>query len=543
MTTDRTQIPESGLPHSDILQTLDDYKVGDADYRGGRTWSLVYWAGEEHHHLIEEAHRRFLAENALNPMAFKSLKRMEREVIEMTASMLNAPPEAVGTMTSGGTESLLLAVKTYRDRARSKRLLPRLGRPNMVVPETIHVAFDKAGHLFGVEKRVARTDAFGAVDVDHMARLVDRNTIMLAGSAPQYVHGTVDPIPAIGELALRTGLPLHVDACFGGFMLPWLERLGVDLPVWDFRVPGVSSISADVHKYGFGAKGASTIVYRDMSYLRHQFFVAAQWQGGIYISPGLPGTRPGGPIAAAWTAMKALGQEGYLMLARGALEAAVELRAGIATIPGLRVMGHPHSTIVTWTSTDPAVDVYAVADQLQALGWGVDRQQRPASVHLTVNASNLPVVDRYLADLREAVAHVRAHPELRTQGEAAVYGLMAKVPMGAGLGRFVEREVLNVVEGMYAAGASEAGPKPSPVLDKYGAQVRDVLDKVEGWRDAAKAQLSGLAERSGLAGLTGLADDLEKRARKIQRKLPRLGAALEGPKAALTRRFSFKRKV
>ncbi len=472
----RTALPSKGEPHEELIATLERYRIGDADYKGGRTWSLVYWAGDAHHRLVKEAHERFMAENALNPMAFKSLKRMEREVIEMTASMLHAPPTAVGTMTSGGTESLLLAVKTYRDRARAKK--PWLRRPNMVVPETIHVAFDKAAHLFGVRKKVAPVGDDGAVDPRALERLVDAGTVMIAGSAPQYPHGTVDPITELGRIALAHDVPLHVDACFGGFVLPCLERLGVRLPAWDFRVPGVTSVSADIHKYGFGAKGASTIVYRDMSYLRHQFFVSTGWTGGIYVSPGLPGTRPGGPIAAAWAAMRALGEDGYLALAKDAWQAAEHLRAGIARIPGLRVMGQPHSTIVTWASSDEAVDVFAVCDRLQALGWGVDRQQKPPSVHLTVNASNLPVVDTYLADLAEAVAHVRRHPELRTSGDAAIYGLMAKVPVRLG-GRFVAREVLKVVEGMYAAGPSDEAAPNSPFIERYGGRLRDVLDRFE----------------------------------------------------------------
>lgn len=480
-----TRLPPTGRPHDEILSALDAKREGDADYKNGRTWSLVYWAGDAHHELLREAHDRLMATNALNPLAFKSLKRMEREVVEMTARMLNAPESAVGTMTSGGTESLLLAVKTYRDRARKKR--PWILRPNIVAPETIHVAFDKAAHLFGVRLKLAPVGDDGAVDVDAMRRLVDAQTILLAASAPQYPHGTVDPIPAIAALARKKRLPLHVDACFGGFMLPWLERLGVAMPTWDFRVPGVTSISADIHKYGYGAKGASVIVYRDMDLLRHQFFVTTRWAGGIYVSPGLPGTRPGGPIAAAWAAMNALGESGYLALAKEAWQTAERLRAGIGAIAGLRVMGSPHATIVTWTSDDDAVDVFAVADLLQEKGWAVDRQQRPPSVHLTANASNAPIVDSYLADLAEAVAHVRARPELKHKGEAAVYGLMAKVPID----RLVAREVLGAVASMYAAGADPDAPPDTAAIDRHGPRLRALLDGL----DEVRARLGRLSWR------------------------------------------------
>ncbi|MCB9729981.1 MAG: aspartate aminotransferase family protein [Deltaproteobacteria bacterium] len=486
----RATIPEAGRPHDELLETMAGFREGDADYAGGRTWSMVYYAGDEHHALMEQAHNLFLAGNALNPIAFKSLKRMETEVVQMTASMLNAPPDAVGTMTQGGTESLLLAVKTYRDLARARR--PWIRRPNMVVPETIHVAFDKAAHYFGVDIRRARVDARGQADVRAMKRLINQSTIFLGASAPQYPSGSVDPIAEIGALAARRGLPFHVDACFGGFILPWLEQLGVAMPVWDFRVPGVTSMSADLHKFGYAAKGASTIVYRDMGYLRHQFFVATDWCGGIYISPTMAGTRPGGAIAAAWAALQGMGRDGYLALAEQAWQGAERLRAGIGAIEGLRVMGMPHSTVVTWTADGPGVDIFAVADLLQERGWGVDRQQRPASVHCTVNASNLPVLDTYLDDLREAVAHVKAHPELSREGDAAVYGLMARVPLRG----LVKREVLKVMETMYGPEGGEVdlsadaeGDKLAALVRKYGDPVFSAIDRVVALRDRARDKL------------------------------------------------------
>lgn len=475
----RPALPIQGLAPQTLEARLTESAKNDVDYKGGRTWSLVYWVDEEHHAACERAQTLFMDTNALNPLAFKSLKRMEHEVVQMTASMLNAPPTAVGTMTTGGTESLLLAVKTYRDRARKKR--PWILRPNIVVPESIHVAFDKACHYFGVRKRAAPVRDDGRVDVDAMARLIDHNTIMVACSAPQYPWGTMDPVAEVGALALRHKLPLHVDACFGGFMLPWLERLGVPLDPWDFRVPGVTSISADLHKYGYAPKGSSVIVYRDMDHLKHQFFVVGGWSGGVYISPSIPGTRSGGAIASAWTSMMALGEEGYLRLAKGAWEAAQRLRAGISKIEGLRLLGRPDATIVTWASNDPGVDVYAVADQMILRGWPVDRQQSPPSVHLTVNAANLPVVDTYLSDLAACVEHVRAHPELKKEGEAAVYGLMAKIP-ARGL---VEREVLKVMEKMYGPDGGE-GPVQAEeglvkdLVDKYGDKVFALIERARG---------------------------------------------------------------
>lgn len=467
--SDRPQIPARGEPAETVLDALASFRADDVDWKGGRTWSLVYDPGPAHRELLLRAHALYASENGLNPMAFPGLHRLERETVQMTASLLNAPESCAGTLTSGGTESLLLAVLGARNRARRRR-------PNVVLPETAHVAFDKAAHAFGVRLKRAPVDENGAADVGAMRRLVDRNTVLLVASAPQYPHGTVDPVPEIGRLAERKRIPLHVDACFGGFLLPWLERIGVELPAWDFRVPGVTSISADLHKYGFAAKGASVLLHRDREGLRHQLFVATDWSGGIYASPSLPGTRPGGPIAAAWAALRAMGEDGYLERAKEAWETAERMRRGIEAITELRILGRPHSTIVTWASRTREVDVYAVADVLQARGWSVDRQQRPPCVHCTVNASNAPVLDRYLEDLREAVAEVKGRPERGREGEAAMYGLMARVPVR----RVVRRAVEDVMLGLYGPG--DGRPALTDATDdpvaRHGRRVLDALERV-----------------------------------------------------------------
>lgn len=456
----RATIPSNGQSPTTLLAEMASFRDEDIGWREGRSWSLVYFAGDAHHELVEQAHNLFLPTNGLNPTAFKSLKRMEMEVVQMTADLLHGGDEAVGTMTSGGTESILLAVKAARDRARRHR--PWVRRPNIVAPTTLHVAFDKAAHLFGLRVKRARIDANGQADLKHMRRLIDRNTVLLAASAPQYPHGSVDPIGAIGVMAEKRDIPFHVDACFGGFLLPWIEKLGRPIPVFDFRVPGVTSMSADLHKYGYAAKGASVVVYRSMDLLKHQFFVSTDWPGGIYISPTMAGTRPGGPIAAAWAALNSLGEQGYLDLTRRACETADRLRLGIEGIEGLRLMGLPHSTIVTYTSD--TLDIYAVADQLQNRGWGVDRQQDPACIHCTVTANNAEVVDRYLQELSDAVAQVRAHPELSGEGDAAIYGLMSKVPLRG----LVKHSVLEVMEQMYSPEGGQpelsGGEQDGPLL-------------------------------------------------------------------------------
>ncbi|RME73448.1 MAG: aspartate aminotransferase family protein, partial [Planctomycetota bacterium] len=374
-------LPREGVAAPRLLEALDAMRRADADWEGGRTWSMVYYAGPEHHALMREATGKYLAANALNPMAFKSLKRMEQDVVRMSLRLLNAPREASGILTAGGTESILLAVKAYRDYAR--RRWPWILRPEIVAPSTVHVAFDKAAHYFGLRIRYVEVDEQFRAIPERVERAIGRNTILVVASAPQYPHGSVDPIAEIGAIAERRGVPFHVDACVGGFMLPWLERLGVQLPVFDFRVPGVTSMSADVHKYGYAPKGASVILYRSMRHMRHQFFISTDWSGGIYASPGVLGSRPGGPIAAAWASLLSLGEEGFLRLTESAWETAQRLRRGIEQIDELRLLGAPHSTIVTYGARDEAISMFAVADELERRGWSVDRQQRPASIHLT----------------------------------------------------------------------------------------------------------------------------------------------------------------
>jgi glutamate/tyrosine decarboxylase-like PLP-dependent enzyme len=452
----------------EVLAALEAMRAGDTDWRGGRVFSLVYKVpgalGDAHDELLHRAHRLYASANLLNPMAFPSLKRMEDDLVRIAGRLMHCAG-AVGAVTSGGTESILCAVAAYRDRARRER--PWIRRPELVVPSTIHPAFDKAAHYFGVKLVKVAVGAELAADVAAMARAIGRRTIGLVASAPQYPHGVIDPIGELGRVALAAGLPLHVDACVGGFILPWLARLGRPVPIWDFRVPGVASISADLHKYAYAGKGASMLLWRSIDGMRHQFFVATDFPGGIYASPTLLGTRPGGPIAAAWAALHALGDAGYLALARDAIDAADRLRAGIARIAGLAVLGHGDATTGTTGGTtagttagttivaygaaaSAGINVYAVADRLEARGWTVDRQHRPASIHLTVTANHAAIVDDYLADLAAAVDEVRRDPSLAKAGTAAMYGMAGTLPIR----RLVASRVRKVIADLYTRGGS-----------------------------------------------------------------------------------------
>ena len=483
-------IPTKGIAHEELLETMRAYRDGDADWEAGRTWSLVYYAGEEHYDFIKKAYTLFFSENGLNPMAFRSLKRMEAEVVRMSADMLHGDDQVVGTMTSGGTESILMAVKAARERASVLKRLPI--RPEIVAPQTIHPAFAKAAHYFGAKMRYVEVDDDFRVRVDALEQAVGPKTMLIAASAPQYPHGMIDPIEEIAAIAKDRGVPFHVDACFGGFILPWIEKLGHSLPLFDFRVDGVTSMSADCHKYGFAAKGASVVLYRDMSYLRHQFFVDTEFPGGIYASPSMAGSRPGGAIAAAWASMKALGESGYMKLAEEAMDAVKRLKEHLADIDELEILGSEHATIVTFASRDDDVDIYAMADQMQDRGWALDRQHKPASLHCTVNANNGAVIDDFAADLRDAVARVRANPELASEGDAAMYGMMAKIPVRSA----VKMSVRKVMERLY--GPDSAEPDLSSLgegedadwmlafVDRYGDRALELFDRAGGWIDSLR---------------------------------------------------------
>lgn len=479
------EIPSEGMDGQALLEHMAALRGGDVRWREARAFGLVYHHSDSHTEIIKAAYNLFFSENALNPMAFKSLQRMEREVARMTARMFHGGPGVVGSMTSGGTESLLLAVLAYRNHARRHR--SRVRAPEIVVPESAHVAFSKAGEYFGV--KIVRTPLDGdyRADVRALERRIGRNTIGIVGSAPCYPYGTLDPIEALGEVALRHGLPLHVDACLGGFFLPWAERLGHPVPPFDFRVPGVVSISADVHKYGYAAKGASTILYRDAEWFKEQIFADVDWCGGAYGGATLAGTRPGGAIAAAWASLHALGVQGFMDNARAILETATRFKEGIAAIPELVLLGEPAMGVLAYGSQDGRVNVYAVAERLEQKHWHVDRLQRPAGIHLIVNPGHARIVDEYLADLREAVGYVAAHPDAALEGNAPMYGLIAKMPLRS----VIKKNVVDVIARLYAAPEAEAANTDAPDDTGMGAIPWPAMAFLR-----AKARLERLLRRS-----------------------------------------------
>lgn len=426
------KLPEKGLSKGELFERLDQQGREDANWRQGKTFSLVYYAGDEMLEVVKEAYLRFFSENALNPMVFPSLRRFESEVVRMTASLFHGDAEVAGTMTSGGSESILMAVKTARDWARANR--PEVKKPKMLLPLSAHPAFEKAAHYFDVEPVHIPLGADYRADVAEARKLLDADTILMVGSAPAYPHGVVDPIEELAAMAKEAGILFHTDACLGGFLLPFAERLGKNVPLFDFRVPGVTSISADLHKYGFAAKGASTVLYRNRDLRRFQYYVYANWPGGLYASPSMTGTRPGGPIAAAWAALMYAGEDGYKTIAGKTLDTSKAILDGIRGIPGLQVLGDPQYSVFAFTSDK--VDIYALGDAMEARGWKLDRQQRPPSLHMMITPAHEKLVGQFLADLREATLGLE-QGTLTPEGSAAMYGMIGQIEVSEQIEQFL----------------------------------------------------------------------------------------------------------
>jgi glutamate/tyrosine decarboxylase-like PLP-dependent enzyme len=396
------------MSSAEVVDALTAKRANDARWQDGRTFGMVYDGGPEVHEVAEAAALMFLHDNALNTVAVPSLGQIQSEVVSMCADLFSGGNEASGFMTSGGTESILMAVKAAREKAKAER---GITEPEMVVAESAHAAFHKAAHYFGVKARKITVAADYRADVEAMGAAVNENTVLMVGSAPQYPQGVIDPIPELAALALEAGANFHTDACMGGFVLPFMEELGEPVPPWDFRVPGVTSISADLHKFGYTPKGASVIIHRDKALRRYQTFMFDDWLGGFYASPNMQGSRPGLPMACAWAVLNRLGFEGYLRLTRTTIDTARRMADGIRSVPGLRVVGEPTAHIVALAAThgeddQPVLDIFAVGDGLQRRGWFLDRQAPPDSLHATVSPGNAPVIETFLRDLSEVVSEV-----------------------------------------------------------------------------------------------------------------------------------------
>ncbi|MBM3638870.1 MAG: aspartate aminotransferase family protein [Actinobacteria bacterium] len=407
--------------HDELIALAND----DVDVFGGRVFSLAYVPDPVTQSLSNDAYRMFAHTNGLNADAFPSLRRMQADVVSQILGWTHAPAGAAGFMTSGGTESLILAVrsalKMYQSSQSAGDTSPGRspGRLNMVLPTSAHAAFEKAAEYFDVEARRIPVLPDWRANVSMMAEAIDADTVLLVGSAPQYPQGVIDPITELSELATSRNIPLHVDACMGGVTLTFLERAGEAIPLWDFRLNGVTSLSVDLHKYGYTAKGAGVLLYRDKQRRAAQTFVTDNWLGGLYGSSGILGTKSGGPIASAWAVMRHLGDSGYQALTVTARDAALRLANHLEQHDVLQLRSWPDSTLVSFGTRSNDESIFAIADVLRTKGWYLDRQGPPPSLHATINAVHESVMTEFLRDLDDASSRVSASG---TTGRTSTYG-------------------------------------------------------------------------------------------------------------------------
>lgn len=436
-------LPVEGLGPDRALEIVKKLAEHETPrWQSGFVSGAVYHGDPEHVDFLNRAYALASQTNPLHVDVWPSAAKFEAEIVRMTGRMLGAPAGAtsdaervVGTVTSGGTESILLAMKSYRDRARSRGIR----RAEIVAPVSAHVAFDKAAELLRMTLVRVRVGSDFRADVSAIKRAITRRTAVLVGSAPGYPHGVVDPIEELSELARERRVGLHVDACLGGFVLPFARKLGYPIPGFDFSLPGVSSMSADTHKYGYAAKGTSVVLYRGAELRRFQYFVSTDWPGGLYFSPTLAGSRPGALVAATWAAMVRIGERGYLDATRRILDTATAIKRGIQTIPGLHVLGDPLWVIAFGSDS---IDIYRVLDAMASRGWSLNGLQRPPSVHfcVTLRHTEPGIAERFVEDLRAAADEVRKTPATGS-GLAPVYGLAGSFPVRGAVAELLRRFV------------------------------------------------------------------------------------------------------
>jgi sphinganine-1-phosphate aldolase len=437
-------LPTKGKAREELLDEMKALSdIEEARWKDGFVSGAVYHGDEEHIRFLNQVYALHSQSNPLHSDIWPSASKFEAEIVSMTAHMLGAHMQSArctnsdalsgepeensgvcGTVTSGGTESILLAMKTYRDWGRDRK---GITRPEMVVPVTAHAAFDKAAQYFNIKITRIPLDSHYRADVDACRKAITHNTVVLVGSAPDFPHGMIDPIKELSSLAYERNIGFHTDACLGGFVLPWARQLGYDVPEFDFHLPGVTSISADTHKYGYAAKGTSVILYRNPELRHYQYYTVADWPGGLYFSPTFAGSRPGALIATCWASLIAMGEEGYLQATRKILETASKIKEGIKEIPDLFIMGDPLWVIAFASDT---LDIYKVMDFMSRQKWSLNGLHHPSGVHLAVTLRHTQpgVAERFVSDLREAVAYVKAHPEV-SEGMAPVYGMAAGMPL------------------------------------------------------------------------------------------------------------------
>lgn len=422
-----TQLPLDGFSDEQIINLLEDnLRLSDFDWAHGRVSGSVYYQNLPLIKLITEVYGKSAYTNPLHPDVFPGLCKMEAEIVRISTKLFNGDANCCGSVTSGGTESILMACKAYRDYARETR---GVKRPEIVIPSTAHSAFDKAAQYFGLRVRSIKVDKDTlAVDIAAMKSAINRNTVMLAGSAPNFPYGTIDNIEQISHLGLSYNIPVHVDACLGGFLLAFMPQAGCATPKFDFTLKGVTSISADTHKYGFSPKGSSLVLYRDKKYHHHQFTVTTDWPGGVYGSPTISGSRAGGSIAVCWATLLHFGNSGYVAATKEILATTKYIEAELRKIDEIYIFGKPATSVIAIGSK--VFDIYRLADHLSSAGWNLNILQFPSGIHICVtHLHTVPgVADQFLSDLHEGVDGIMKDPGVPVEGKMALYGVAQSLP-------------------------------------------------------------------------------------------------------------------
>ncbi|GMF37904.1 unnamed protein product [Phytophthora lilii] len=422
-------LPAKGMADDKLLALMTDL-AGDSDdkWREGLVSGAVYHGEKEHLDVLNKAYSLFAVSNPLHADLWPAVNKFEAEVIAMTAGLMNGGhPEVCGTLSSGGTESIFLATKTHREYYRHKH---GITKPEIVACVTAHAAIDKACEILGIKLiKVPMDPKTLKVDLNAVRWSISANTIMLYSSAPNFPHGMIDDIEALSKLAVQNDVGLHVDCCLGGFVLPFARELRPDIPVFDFSLPGVTSMSCDTHKYGYGSKGTSVVLYKNSEIRRFQYFSYADWTGGLYATPTLAGSRPGALSAAAWASMVRLGREGYLEKTKGILDTVDEIKAGIKCIDGIHLLGDPKAMVVSFAG-DKGVNALKVSDAMAKHGWSLSPLQHPTSVHLCVTVRHIGKAKKFLSALEEAVNAVKQDPNPSPEGGSAIYGMASSLPAG-----------------------------------------------------------------------------------------------------------------
>lgn len=420
------KLPERGLNRDKILKEAEEcLSLGKVNWKRGRVSGAVYNYTEELADITSKVYGMCAYTNPLHSDVFPGIRKMEAEVVRMTCNLFHGGENSCGVMTSGGTESIMLACKSYRDRAMDLGIK----NPEIVVPITAHAAFDKAASLMNMRiKHVPVDPVTMKVNMKAMKSAISKKTCMLVGSAPQFPHGIMDPVEEIAKLGASKNIPVHVDACLGGFVIPFMEKAGFPIRPFDFRVPGVTSISADTHKYGSAPKGSSVIMYREQSYRHYQYFVQPNWPGGIYASPSMPGSRAGGIIAACWAAMCFIGEDGYVENARKIITTTRMIEQGLREIKGIKILGEPMISVIAIASDE--FDIYRLSDALSKKGWNMNILQFPSSIHLCVTLMHTykNVAEDFVEEVAECTAIIMEDPKAPTVGKAAIYGLAQTIP-------------------------------------------------------------------------------------------------------------------